>query len=125
LSYRIELERLDEEICCDGIFPLVSNDRTMIERELLLAYKQQPAIEWRFEQMKTDFVVAPVYLKEVSRIQVLLCVYFFMLLVEALLERELRLAMEQKGIESLPLYPEGRACWCPTARKVINLYENA
>jgi transposase len=60
--------------------------------------------------MKTDFVVAPVYLKEVSRIQVLLCVYFFMLLVEALLERELRLAMEQKGIESLPLYPEGRAC---------------
>jgi hypothetical protein len=45
LSYRIELERLDEEICCDGIFPLVSNDRTMIERELLLAYKQQPAIE--------------------------------------------------------------------------------
>jgi NMD protein affecting ribosome stability and mRNA decay len=39
LSHRIELERLNEEIRCDGIFPLVSNDRAMTKRELLLAYK--------------------------------------------------------------------------------------
>ena len=63
------LERLDEEARCDGIFPLVSNDRSMTECDLLLAYKQQPAIERRFEHLKTDFVVAPMYLKEVSRIQ--------------------------------------------------------
>ncbi len=124
LKHRIELERLDEEARCDGIFPLVSNDQGMTERELLLAYKQQPAIERRFEHLKTDFVVAPVYLKEVSRIQALLCVYFLVLLVEALLERELRRAMERKGIESLPLYPERRACRRPTARKVIDLYED-
>jgi transposase len=124
LSHRIELERLDEEARCDGIFPLVSNDRSMTERELLLAYKQQPAIERRFEHLKTDFVVAPVYLKEVSRIQALLCVYFFVLLVEALLEQELRREMERRGIESLPLYPEHRACRRPTARKVIDLYED-
>jgi transposase len=86
LSHRIELERLNEKTHCDGIFPLVSNDRAMTERELLLTYKQQPVIERRFEQMKTDFVVAPMYLKEVSRIQALLCMYFFVLLVEALLE---------------------------------------
>jgi transposase len=124
LKHRIELERLDEEARCDGIFPLVSNDRAMTEQELLLAYKQQPAIERRFEHLKTDFVVAPVFLKEVSRIQALLCVYFFVLLVEALLERELRRAMEREGIESLPLYPERRACRRPTARKVIDLYED-
>ena len=124
LKHRIELERLDEEARCDGIFPLVSNDQGMTERELLLAYKQQPAIERRFEHLKTDFVVAPVYLKEVSRIQALLCVYFLVLLVEVLLERELRRAMERKGIESLPLYPERRACRRPTARKVIDLYED-
>ncbi len=124
LKHRIELERLDEEARCDGTFPLVSNDRAMTEQELLLAYKQQPAIERRFEHLKTDFVVAPVFLKEVSRIQALLCVYFFVLLVEALLERELRRAMERKGIESLPLYPERRACRRPTARKVIDLYED-
>ncbi len=97
---------MTEEAQCDGIFPLITNERSLSELELLLAYKQQPAIERRFEQMKTDFVVAPVYLKETSRIQALLCVYFFVLLVEALLERELRRAMAAKGIESLPLYPE-------------------
>jgi transposase len=92
--------------------------------DLLLAYKQQPRIETRFAQLKTDFVVAPVYLKEVSRIQALLCVYFFALLVESLLERELRRAMAREGVESLPLYPEGRACRRPTARRVIDLFED-
>ena len=124
LRHRIELEQLDEEARCDGIFPLVSNDRKLTEQELLLAYKQQPALERRFENLKTDFVVAPVYLKEVSRIQALLCVYFFVLLVEALLERELRRAMERNGLPSLPLYPEHRACRRPTARKVLDLYED-
>src|SRR6478752_2239843 len=109
---------------CDGISPLISNERMLSELHLLLAYKQQPAIERRFEQMKTEFVVAPVYLKETSRIQALLCVYFFVLLVESLLERELRCAMAAKEIESLPLYPEGRACRRPTARKVIDLFED-
>jgi hypothetical protein len=32
--------------------------------------------------------------------------------------------MEAAGIESLPLYPEGRACRRPTARKVIDLFED-
>jgi hypothetical protein len=40
------------------------------------------------------------------------------------LERELRRAMESEGMESLPLYPEGRACRRPTARKVIDLFED-
>jgi transposase len=124
LVHRIELERLDEEARCDGIFPLITNDPALSELELLLAYKHQPAIERRFAQLKTDFVVAPVYLKETSRIQALLCVYFIVLLVEALLERELRRAMERAGIEDLPLYPEGRGCRRPTARRVIDLFED-
>ena len=124
LKHQVDLERLTEEAKCDGIFPLITNERSLSELQLLLAYKQQPAIERRFEQMKTDFVVAPVYLKEASRIRALLCVYFFVLLVEALLERELRRAMAAKEIEGLPLYPEGRTCRRPTARKVIDLFED-
>jgi transposase len=124
LTHRIELERLEEEARCDGIFPLITNARELSALELLLSYKQQPALERRFEQLKTDFVVAPVYLKEASRIQALLCVYFFVLLVESLLEREVRRAMERSQIETLPLYPEGRACRRPTARKVIDLFED-
>jgi transposase len=124
LTCRVDAARLAEAAGCDGIFPLISNEMTMSARELLLAYKEQPMIEKRFAQLKTDFVVAPVFLKEVSRIQALLCVYFLALLVESLLERELRRAMEREGIESLPLYPEGRACRRPTARKVIDLFED-
>jgi transposase len=124
LSWRLAHDRLAEEARCDGIFPLITNVVTLSERELLLAYKQQPRIETRFAQLKTDFVVAPVFLKETSRVQALLCVYFFALLVESLLERELRQAMEREGVESLPLYPEGRPCRRPTARRVIDVFED-
>lgn len=62
------------------------------------------------------------YLKAVHRIQALLSVYFLALLIEALLERELRQAMQHKEIESLPLYPEGRACRRPTSRRVLDLF---
>jgi transposase len=124
LSWRIDHDRLVVEARCDGIFPLVTNQTSVSAVDLLLAYKQQPMIEKRFSQLKTDFVVAPVFLKEVSRIQALLCVYFFALLTESLLERELRDAMTREGVESLPLYPEGRACRRPTARRVIDLFED-
>ena len=124
LTCRVDHARLAEEARCDGVFPLITNVVAMSALEVLLAYKQQPMIEKRFAQLKTDFVVAPVFLKEVSRIQALLCVYFFALLVESLLERELRRAMGRDGVESLPLYPEGRACSRPTARRVIDLFED-
>jgi transposase len=124
LTWRIDHDHLVQEARCDGIFPLVTNETSVSAVDLLLAYKQQPMIEKRFSQLKTDFVVAPVFLKEVSRIQALLCVYFLALLTESLLERELRRAMACEGVESLPLYPEGRACRRPTARRVIDLFED-
>ena len=65
-------------------------------------------------------MVAPVYLKEASRIEALLCVYFMALVLQTLLERELRAAMAQAGLEALPLYPEGRPCRRPTTRRVID-----
>jgi transposase len=123
VTYRVEYELLAAEVDCDGFFPLITNELSISERELLLAYKGQPALERRFAQLKTDFEVAPVYLKEVSRIAALLCVYFFVLLVESLLERELRGAMARSELESLPMYSEGRACRRPTARRVIDLFE--
>lgn len=123
LSCRVEQERLLAEAKGDGFFPLITNETSLSERDLLLAYKGQAQIERRWSQLKTDFEVAPVYLNQVGRIAALLCVYFFVLLVEALLERELRRALKRAGLESLPLYPEGRACPRPTARRVIDLFE--
>jgi transposase len=123
LSYRIDDARIARDARSDGIFPLVTNAFEFSALELLQAYKRQPAIEKRFSQLKTDFEVAPVYLKAVHRIQALLCMYFFALLIEALLERQLRQAMRRAAVETLPLYPEGRGCRWPTARRVIDLFE--
>jgi transposase len=123
LAYHIDDARVAEDAKSDGIFPLVTNVADFSPQELLQAYKRQPTIEKRFSQLKTDFELAPVYLKSVHRIQAMLCMYFFALLVEALLERQLRQAMQSKEIEALPLYPEGRACRWPTARRVIDLFE--
>jgi transposase len=103
---------------------LITNAGSLSELEMLLAYKRQPSLEKRFSHLKTDFEVAPVYLKETSRIQALLCVYFLVLLTESLLERELRRAMEREAIASLPLYPEGRKCRRPTARRLIDLFDD-
>jgi transposase len=123
LDYTIDAAAVANAQKSDGVFPLVTNDASLSSLETLLAYKRQPTIENRFEQLKTDFAVAPVWLKDVRRIEGLLHVYFIVLLVEALLERELRRGMDRAGLETLPLYPEGRPCRWPTARRIIDLFE--
>lgn len=122
ISWTFDPVRIAEEEACDGVFPLISNVTEMTAEEVLRAYKRQPIIEKRFSQFKTDFSVAPVYLKSVPRIQALLAVYFLVLIVQTLLERELRQAMQRAGVESLPLYPEGRPCRRPTTHKLLDLF---
>ena len=123
LDYTIDEERLAKERLTDGIFPLVTNDTDLKALEVLHAYKRQPQIERRFEQLKTDYDVAPVFLKDVARIEAFLCVYYFALLTEALLERELRQGMQRQGVTALPLYPEDRDCRRPTARRLFDVFE--
>ena len=120
LSWTIDAESLERARRADGVFPLITNDQKMTPEEVLRAYKRQPIIEKRFSQLKTDFNVAPVYLKEVSRIESLLCVYFLTLVIQTLMEREIRQAMETSEIDALPLYPEGRDCQRPTTRRLID-----
>jgi transposase len=124
LSYAVDQAALELARRGDGAFPLVTNVLDASERDLLWAYKKQPRIEKRFSQMKTDFSVAPVHLQSASRIEAFLCIYFFALLVEALLERELRQAMKTSEVMSLPLYPEGRPCQYPTASRVFDAFDN-
>ena len=49
----------------------------------------------------------------------MLSIYFFALMVQALLERELRHALQDSEYDSLPLYPEHRACRAPTTRRIV------
>lgn len=116
-----KVEELEKQ---DGVFPLVTNDRDLSDADVLATYKRQAQIEKRFAQLKTQFEVAPVFLKSVQRVVALLTIYYLALLVQALLEREIRLAMKNERIESLPLYPEERKCKAPTTRRIIDLFEN-
>jgi transposase len=121
LRWMLNLEALSEAEREDGVFPLLTNDRKLTSTEVIQAYKRQPLIEKRFSQFKTDFAVAPVYLKNVARIQGLLAAYFFALVGQTLLERELRRAMARANLKSLPLYPEDRPCSRPTTHRVIEV----
>lgn len=106
----------------DGIFPLITNDRTMTPAAVLLAYKYQPQLERRHHQFKGHQLVAPVYLKDPVRIEGLLCCHFFALLVQALIEREIRNAMKAAGTASIPLYPELRDCPAPSAERILEIF---
>jgi transposase len=106
----------------DGMYPLLSNDRNLTPEQVLQAHKGQPTIEKRFEQIKTVHEIAPVFLKNEGRIEALFTLYFLALLVQALMERELRQAMNKAGIEQLPLYPEQRRCKRPTTEQILRLF---
>ena len=123
LTWKLNLEAISEAEREDGVFPVLTNDRKARGPPRCCGLKiRQPLLEKRFSQFKTDYAAAPVYLKNVSRIQGLLAAYFFALLVQTLLERELREAMARAGEEKLPLYPEGRACARPTTHRLIKVF---
>lgn len=108
---------------CDGLFAMVTNDRTSSAERLLAAYKYQPFLEKRNEQLKSVLCVAPVFLKRPERVAALLLVYFLAVLVFALIEREIRRAMATHGVDALALYPEDRPCKAPTADGVMRAFE--
>ena len=134
LEWKVNSAAWLEEQRDDGLFPLLTNARAMSPLEVLQAYKRQPTIEKRFSQLKTDFAVTPVFLKNPQRIQGLLTVYFLAFLLQTLIERELRLALEaaaskappkqRREAGSLPLYPEGRPCRRPTCRRILDVLES-
>jgi len=109
----------------DGMYPLITNDRNLSPAQVLEAHKGQPMIEKRFEQIKTVHEIAPVFLKNEGRIEALFTLYFLALLVQALIERELRVAMKRENIAQLPLYPEQRLCAHPTTEQILGLFSLA
>jgi transposase len=109
----------------DGMYPLITNDRSLSPAQVLEAHKGQPMIEKRFEQIKTVHEIAPVFLKNEGRIEALFTLYFLALLIQALIERELRIAMKRENIAHIPLYPEHRLCAHPTTEQILALFSFA
>jgi hypothetical protein len=90
---------------------------------LLYCLKEEPVLPYK--QIKTVHEIAPVFLKNEGRIEALFTLYFLALLVQALIERELRLAMKRDSIEELPIYPEQRQCRRPTTEQIQRLFSLA
>jgi hypothetical protein len=109
---------------CDGLFPLITNDREMTPAEVLNAYRYQPNLERRHHVLKGPQQVAPVWLEHPHRIEALLTCHFFAQLIEALIEREIRNAMKDSGLRGIPLYPELRNCSAPSAARVLEIFDD-
>lgn len=125
LTWATDQAAVDYDRKSDGMYPLLTNDRTLTNAQVLEAHKGQPEIEKRFEQTKTVLEIAPVLFKNEDRIEAFFLLYFLALLVQALIERELRLAMKREGLPSLPLYPEERLAAHPTTDQVFRLFSLA
>jgi len=113
-----------DDLKTDGIFPLITNDRKLSLKRILSSYKLgQSRLEVRHHQLKAFHRVAPQYLKSVTRIEAFLCVYFLALLVNALIEREIRAGMKRRRVRALALYYENRPCKRPTTEQVLKAFD--
>ncbi len=119
VEWKPEEENIDFDETCDGMFPLITNDRKLSLKEVLSSYKYQPHVEKRHEQLKSVYGVAPVLLKNVGRIEGFLFVYFLALMIESLIEREVRNNMMKEDRKSIKIYPEFRSCESPTTDRVL------
>ena len=125
IEWTIDQDAIAYDHKSDGMYPLITNDGNLSPAQVLEAHKGQPMIEKRFEQIKTVHEIAPVLLKNEGRIEALFTLYFLGLLVQALIEREVRLAMKREKIDELPLYPEQRDCARPTTEQILRLFSHA
>ena len=122
VAARVKDEIVAADECSDGMSPLITNAKDLSLKQILAAYKFQPKLEKRHEQLKSVQDLAPMWLKNVSRIEALLFLYFVALLVHALLEREVRKGMARQKLDRLPLYPEERECKAPTTERILDVF---
>jgi len=106
LEWKINEQAAMSESKTDGLFPLITNNHLLDAAEVLRMYKRQSYLEKRMYTKKSILDVAPVFLKKESRIEAVLLLYFFALMIVSLIERNVRLNMTKQKIEKLPILPQ-------------------
>jgi transposase len=124
LSWTQKKQALKEEAQTDGIFPLLCTDNELTAKEVLKAYKYQPRLEKRFAQFKSIHNAAPLLFKKIERIEANMFGFFIALVVQALIEREVRNKMKEQKIEKIRVYPEQREASHPTTGKILDRFDN-
>ena len=108
----------------DGLFPLITNNHLLDAAEVLRMYKRQSYLEKRMYTKKSILDVAPVFLKKESRIEAVLLLYFFALMIVSLIERNIRLNMTKQKIEKLAILPQKMNTKKPTWNNIRYFYRN-
>jgi transposase len=106
LEWKINEQAALEVSRTDGLFPLITNNHLLDAAEVLRMYKRQSYLEKRMYTKKSILDVAPVFLKKESRIEAVLLLYFFALMIVSLIERNIRLNMTKQKIEKLAILPQ-------------------
>jgi len=119
LSWTTRDDMIAYDAASDGCFPLVTNDRQITDTDVLAAYRYQPNLERRHHLLKSVQDADPIWLRDPARIEAIFCCQFLALLVGALIERQIRTAMNDANQQDIPLYPELRACETPSAERVF------
>ncbi|MBK7019697.1 MAG: IS1634 family transposase [Candidatus Microthrix sp.] len=83
IRFTVNEPRVAHDAASDGCFPLITNDTTLTDAEVLAAYRYQPNLERRNHILKDHQTVAPVYLQAAHRIEALLLCQFLALLTGA------------------------------------------
>ena len=127
VSYSLHWSRNTQALAAqariDGVFPLLCTDSGVEPKAVVQAYKFQARLEKRFCQFKSVQRAAPLLFKKIQRVEANMFIFFIALLVQALLERELRQKLEQRHAPPLKLYPEERDAPHPTTSQVFKTFD--
>jgi transposase len=102
---------------------LLSTDPDLPPKRVLQAWKFQPRLEKRFSQFKSIHLAAPLLFKKIHRVEANMFVFFIALLLQALLERLLRVKLAEHKRPPLKLYPEDRDAPHPTTSQLFKTFE--
>lgn len=125
LEAAVNADTIAYDVATDGTFPLITDADELAPATVLEFYRYQPNLERRHHMLKGPQLVAPVYIEQPHRIEALLVCHFLAMLIEALMEREIRDAMKSLGRTSLPLYPESRDYPSPSAPRILEIFRDA
>ena len=89
---------------------------------VLKAWKYQPRLEKRFEQFKHVHRAAPLLFKKIERVEANMFIFFVSLIIQALLERTIRQALDKGKRAPLKLYPEDRDSPHPTTSQILKTF---
>ncbi len=124
LHWTRDIIALRKELNVDGIFPLLCTDKKFSAKDALKAYKYQPRLEKRFAQYKNVLNAAPLLFKKIERVEAISYLYFLALILQAVIERNVRRQMKKEDIAALPIYPEDRLAHHPTTAKILALFHD-